>query len=162
MLSICWERARGGDPRAMDEVLQCLSPRLTRMASYYARCSREDADDLLQEARAGLLEALPVLDVRIGNPECYLLQYARWRVLDAIKRRRDTVVPLSEEAAAPFEHAATVFDFAASLNPVQRAILACLLAGCTWRETGALLGCTSANVAYHVRRIREQYARWGL
>ena len=30
--------------------------------------------------------------------------------------------------------------------------------GYTWREVGALLGCTSANVAYHVRRIREAYS----
>ena len=32
--------------------------------------------------------------------------------------------------------------------------------GLTWREAGSVLGCTSANVAYHMRRIRSQYAAW--
>jgi RNA polymerase sigma-70 factor (ECF subfamily) len=49
------------------------------MAVHYARCSGEDADDLRQEAWLGLLEALPNLDVRIGDPEQYLVRYARWR-----------------------------------------------------------------------------------
>ena len=35
-----------------------------------------------------------------------------------------------------------------------------LLAGFTWREAGDALGCTSANIAYHVRQIRRQYEAW--
>jgi RNA polymerase sigma-70 factor (ECF subfamily) len=58
------------------------------MAVHYARCSGEDADDLRQEAWLGLLEALPNLDVRIGDPEQYLVRYARWRLLDAVRRAR--------------------------------------------------------------------------
>ena len=46
------------------------------------------------------------------------------------------------------------------LSVTQRAVLACLLAGLTWREAGDLLGCSSANIAYHVRRIRRQYEAW--
>jgi hypothetical protein len=30
----------------------------------------------------------------------------------------------------------------------------------TWREAGAALGCTSANVAYHMRHIRRRYDEW--
>ena len=29
----------------------------------------------------------------------------------------------------------------------------------TW-EAGSALGCTSANIAYHVRQIRRRYERW--
>ena len=46
------------------------------------------------------------------------------------------------------------------MNDRQRAILDCLLAGLTWREAGSVLGCTSANIAYHVRQIRRQYEEW--
>src|SRR5436190_17802705 len=84
----CFERARGGDIAATEAVVAHLRPRIARMAGYYARTSGEDADDLLQEAWLGLLEALPALDVRIGSPEQYLIQRARWRLLDAIKRAR--------------------------------------------------------------------------
>jgi DNA-directed RNA polymerase specialized sigma24 family protein len=34
------------------------------------------------------------------------------------------------------------------------------MAGRTWREAGDALGCSSANVAYHMRRIRRRYAEW--
>jgi RNA polymerase sigma-70 factor (ECF subfamily) len=43
------------------------------------------------------------------------------------------------------------------LSEMQWRILRGLMEGYTWREVGALVGCTSANVAYHVRRIREAY-----
>ena len=84
----CYERARAGDPAATEAVVESLRPRLERMASYYARCSGEDPDDLLQEAWVGLLEALPLLDLGIGSPDQYLIQRARWRLLDAVKRAR--------------------------------------------------------------------------
>ena len=32
--------------------------------------------------------------------------------------------------------------------------------GWHWREAGRELGCTSANVAYHMRQIRRQYEAW--
>src|SRR5579875_1851773 len=67
------------------------------MAAYYARASGENADDLGQEAWVGLLDALPNLDLSIGTPEQYLLQCARWRLLDAIKRARlRRCLPLDE------------------------------------------------------------------
>jgi DNA-directed RNA polymerase specialized sigma24 family protein len=51
-------------------------------------------------------------------------------------------------------------EFARTLKQGQRAVLGCLLAGLTWREAGAALGCTSANVAYHMRHIRRRYDEW--
>ena len=139
------------------------------MAAYYARRCGEDEDDLLQEAWVGLLEALPALDLDIGDPEEHLVKRARWRLLDAVKRARvRRCDPLDEEGAdCPTVRVAEaaiatalVADFFSRLNPMQRAVVACLLAGLTWREAGRALGCTSANVAYHVRLIRRRYEEW--
>jgi RNA polymerase sigma-70 factor (ECF subfamily) len=139
------------------------------MAAHYARCTGEDPDDLLQEAWVGLLEALPDLDVTIGSPDQYLIQRARWRLLDAVKRARvRRCAPLDEAAAdclaCPAQETAVasafVGAFAGQLKETQRAVLDCLLAGLTWREAGSALGCTSANIAYHVRQIRRQYEVW--
>jgi RNA polymerase sigma-70 factor (ECF subfamily) len=168
-MELCFERARRGDAAAMEVVVEALRPRLAKMAAYYARCSGEDADDLLQEAWVGLLEALPGLDLRIGSPDQYLIQRARWRLLDAIKRARvRRCAPLEESAtdpdAAPALEcavaAAALAEFARHLKTTQRAVLDCLLAGLTWREAGDALGCTSANIAYHVRQIRRRYEEW--
>ncbi|OPZ84105.1 MAG: RNA polymerase sigma factor [bacterium ADurb.Bin429] len=170
MSTLCLEHARAGNSAATEHLIATLRPRLVRMARYYAACSREDADDLLQEAWAGLLEALPGVDTSIGNPEAYLLRYARWRVLDAIRRQhaRRHLLPGDDaldshptrETLDVALTAAALADFLTRLTLTQRAILACLLAGCTWRETGHLLGCTSANVAYHVKRIQAAYHAW--
>lgn len=170
MNQLCVLRARDGDPQAREELITALMPRMVRLARHYARCCREDADDLLQEAWAGMLEALPAVDVRIGNPEQYLLQYARWRLLDAIKRARARDLPALDEMTGDDPACLQAFDavlpalavaeFITRLTATQRAVLACLLAGMTWREAGRLLGCTSANIAYHVRQLRAHYARW--
>ena len=145
------------------------------MAAYYARCCGEDADDLTQEAWAGLLEALPELDLSIGSPEQYLIKRARWRLLDSVKRARIRRCESLDEAAwergstwereAPGEWeydlaGLCVAEFASALRTPQRAVLKCLLAGLTWREAGAALGCTSANVAYYVRQIKQRYEEW--
>jgi len=163
----CYQRARDGDPRATEAVIRALRPRLTRMAAYYARHTGEDPDDLLQEAWVGLLEALAEVDITIGSPGQYLIKHARWRLLNVVKRERvRRCLPLEEDAiichSGP-EHAlssACAFDFQRRLNSMQGAVLGCLLRGMTWREAGAALGCTSANIAYHVRQIRRIYAEW--
>lgn len=163
------ERAINGDPPAIERVVEALRPRIKKMALYYARCCGEDPDDLLQEAWIGLLEALPEVDLRIGTPDQYLIQCARWRLLDAIKRARvrrclpldeteieDPQSPHAETAVAD----ACVSEFSGGLKENQRAVLDCLLSGLTWREAGDFLGCTSANIAHHVRQIRRRYEIW--
>lgn len=141
------------------------------MAAFYASRCGEDTDDLLQEAWLGLLEALPELDLEVGQPEHYLIARARWRVLDTIKRERvRRCVPLDDLfddigcPSAPEEAAslACALDFVSNLKPVQREVLECLTGGLTWREAGERLGCASANIAYHVRRIRERYEEWAV
>ena len=167
-MTCCFACARAGDDRAVTDLVDHLRPRLTKMSAYYARRTGEDPDDLLQEAWQGLLEALPQLDLHIGSPEHYLIQRARWRLLDSVKRARLRRCAALDEAmhlpAAPdrCEESAHVSAFSSRLKPVQRAILGYLLEGFTWREAGDALGCTSANIAYHVRQIRREYEHWAM
>ena len=167
-------RARAGDRLATRRVVDSLRPRIERMALYYARRCGEDPDDLLQEAWIGLLEAVPLVDVRIGVPEQYLVRRARWRLLDAVKRARlrrcasldpELLEERPESAASgpTAEVVAAGVDVSAfmhRLSPTQQQVARCLMAGLTWREAGSALGCTSANVAYHVRQIRKQWESW--
>jgi RNA polymerase sigma factor (sigma-70 family) len=168
-MNACLERARSGDHAATAALVENLRPRLEKMAAYYARRCGEDAEDLLQEAWLGLLEAIPSLDLHIGSPEQYLIKRAKWRLLDAVKRARRRrcasldgesleyeITPSAELGMAN----ARVEEFLTRLKTTQRAVLECLMAGLTWREAGNVLGCTSANVAYHVRQIRRQYEAW--
>ncbi len=167
MLAV-FERAREGDELATRALVEALRPRIHKMAAYYARCTGEDADDLLQEAWVGLLEALPALDVRIGSPDQYLVQRARWRLLDSVRYARlRRCLPLEDAGAeglpAPAADSLSVVvaaEFLGLLKPAQRAVVDLLAAGLTWREAGARLGCTSANIAYHVRQIRRRYEEW--
>ena len=115
----------------------------------------------------GLLESLPCLDLSIGSPEQYLLKRARWRLLDYIKRARirrclslDTIPLFLLESHDSALACACAAEFFSVLRAPQKAVLECLLAGLTWRESAAALGCTSANVAYYVRQIKERYEEW--
>ena len=161
--------ASAGDPTAVAIVTDNLRPRLTKMAAFYARNTGEDTDDLLQEAYVGLLDALAKVDLSIGDSEQYLLKHARWRMLDAAKRwRRRRCEPLDDDRVdlqpvTEWDSEISelwVNDFADQLKPTQQAILKYLLIGMTWREAGDGLGCSSANVAYHVRQIQRSYERW--
>src|SRR3954463_9135209 len=82
------ERVRQGDRAEARGLVERLRPRLERMAAYYARRCGEDADDLLQEAWVGLLEALPGVDLRIRRPGQDLIKRAKWRLRAAVKRAR--------------------------------------------------------------------------
>lgn len=157
--------AQSGDKRAKEELLARLRAKLSGMARYYARCSNEDYDDLLGEAWLAALEALEITDVTIGQPEQYLLKRARWRILDYIKwaKRRRPADPLESEDIAEAEDMAPevvdralVDDVGKQLSATQQAVLSELLQGHTWREIAQALGCSSANIAYHVRQIRRQ------
>jgi RNA polymerase sigma factor (sigma-70 family) len=166
----CIGRAREGTPHATAPLAENPRPRITKMAVYYGRICGEDADDLLQEAWVGLLEALPQIDVTIGSPEQHLIARARWRLLDALKRARvRRCSPLEEETTERIAHekhcespmaSACVSEFTEQLKVTQKQVLDCLLAGHTWRETGQILGCTSANIAYYVRQIRQKYEEY--
>ena len=167
MNTTLFRRACAGEPRAVARVVDALRPRLTRLAAYYARRTGENADDLLQDAWLGVLEALPTLDVTIGSPEQYLLRQARWRLIDSVRRSHARrCVPLEEAALhmlvdePDLAAMAWVGEFARGLKTTPQAVLHCLLRGLTWREAGDALGCTSANIAWHVRQIQRHYESW--
>lgn len=159
-------RAQAGDDAARRELVAALGPRLESLARHYARCCHEDYDDLLGEAWFALFDALPITDVTIGQPEQYLLKRARWRVLDYIKwarRRRCPDPPPQEDPRGCVVDVAPrvvtqelVSQVSEGLSETQQAVFAGLLRGDTWREVAARLGCSSANVAYHVRQIRRR------
>ncbi len=157
------ERAQRGETYAQSLVLEKIQSRVEKMAAYFGRRCGVDEDDLRQEAWVAVLEIMPRLDHSVGVPEQHLLKRARWRILDTIRRQRRRQ-HLAIEDVAP--HAASYLDprsevdmatLLARLTVTQQRILRGLMEGYTWREVGAIVGCTSANVAYHVRRIRQVY-----
>jgi len=155
--------AQTGDKQARQQLVAALRPRLVTMARHYARCCHEDYDDLLGEAWFAVFDALEVIDVTIGEPEQFLLKRARWRMLDYVKwaaRRRcdehdaDQCEDHVLDVAPQVVDQDIVCQVLATLSDTQQAVLRGLLSGHTWREVAGRLGCSSANVAYHVRQIR--------
>jgi RNA polymerase sigma-70 factor (ECF subfamily) len=139
------------------------------MARYYARCCGDDPDDLIQEAWIGILKALSVVDISIGIPEQFLIKHARWSILDAVKRSKRSVaiqgheyiIDTISDSTSDLCHSESVTrEFISRLTGIQHDIVICLLEGLTWRETGDILGCSSANVAYHMKQIRKLYEKW--
>jgi RNA polymerase sigma-70 factor (ECF subfamily) len=163
-------RARGGDAAAQDRLRESLRPRLESLAGYYAARTGMDAADLLQEAWLAVFEALPTVDTNIGTPSQFLLKHARWQILDHIRwsnrRRYEPLDGMDDGAADGGTYSSTsdveanllVAELERRLTKRQKLILRGLLDGRTWRQIGDSLGCTSANVAYHVRGIRQA---WG-
>lgn len=148
--------------RSHDELIEALTSRIEKMAAYFGRQRGVDENDLRQEAWVAALEMLPRLDHGVGSAEQLLLKRVRWRILDTIRfQRRRIHLELDEiQRQATYldsRHDIDISLLNARLTTPQRRILRGLMEGCTWREVGALIGCTSANVAYHVRRIREAY-----
>ena len=164
-------RARGGDAAAQDSLREGLRPRLESLAGYYAARTGMDSADLLQEAWLAVFEALPTVDTNIGTPSQFLLRHARWQILDHIRwSKRRSCEPLesmddsiadcgTRSGTGDVETRMIVADLERRLNERQRRILKGLIAGHTWRQIGDSMGCTSANVAYHVRGIREAYGK---
>jgi DNA-directed RNA polymerase specialized sigma24 family protein len=126
-----------------------------------------DREDLQQEMWLGMLLGLQQVDVNIGDPLYYLFLRGKWRLLEAIRRS-------DRERAESLETGVTVPDrivfedevcskwvtgkLAARLRGPQQAILQGLLQGYLQEELAQRLGCTAANVSYHVRKIREGYS----
>lgn len=160
------DRARLGDERARSELAVALRPRLEAMARRYAWRSGEDPGDLLGEAWCAVFDALAEIDMSVGEPACYLVQRARWRMLDYLKwsrlRRTDPAEeqpPLLDatDVAGSVVGLELLSQLLAALSETQRVVLLRVLRGETWREVGEALGCSAANIAYHMRRIRGQW-----
>jgi len=159
-------RAKHGERAAIAEVVEGLRGRIARLARYYALRSAEEPGDLEQEAWVAILEAIPRVRLDVGDPREYLIKTGRWRMLnylDEQKRRRHDAVPddFDEPVAAQAPgRAATghVLDcLFERLTDRQAVVLRALLAGHTSAEIARLLGCSTANLAWHVGRIRDVY-----
>ncbi|MGE5532309.1 MAG: RNA polymerase sigma factor [Bacteroidota bacterium] len=160
-------KAQMGCPRARTQLATLLRPRLTSMARFYARKTYLDFDDLLQEAWCAVFEALPQTNLTIGQPEEYLMRRARWAVLDYLKWSvRRQMDPLEDwnEGSGPDTPASdtvtqvTVEKLARALTPIQQNIVKLLLDGETCTSAAQSLGCTTANVSYHLGQVRRQMA----
>lgn len=167
-MNLLIEKAKWGDSEAAEALVAQLRQRLERMAAYYAGACCEDAGDLLQEAWLGVLDGVKDVDMTIGSPRQYLLERAKWRILDYVKyNKRRKHNPLEDcllEACGPQVEdsalaSAFAEDFMTRLTPKQRSVVKQLMKGQTWREAGESLGCSSANVAYYVRQIRREFEK---
>ena len=165
-LSHVIERARQGDGAAREQLSELLRDRVLRTAGHYANLTGMDRDDLQQEMWLGMLIGLQQVDVSIGDPLCYLFLRGKWRLLEAIRRsERERTDPLDAHPAVPehpgFEeevcHRWMARQLQSRLRGPQPAILHGLLQGYLQEELAQNLGCTAANVSYHVRKIREGF-----
>ncbi len=154
-------RAGKGDLKAQEELIEHLRPRIEKIVRKYAWVNGMDHDDLRQEAYMAVIEGLDRVDVTIGSSSEYLLKFARWRLLDCLKkvlRRKEEALlkeVQTEDAHAMLTPVIELLD--GKLSEVQRKILLFLVQGYTWREIGKRLGFTAANVSHHLKKIREVY-----
>jgi RNA polymerase sigma factor (sigma-70 family) len=165
-LSRVIERAREGDCAAREEISELLRERVLRTAGHYANLTGMDREDLQQEMWLGMLIGLQQVDVTIGDPLYYLFLRGKWRLLEAIRRSdRERAESLESGAAVPdrvaFEDEICsrwlTLRLESRLRGPQRVILRGLVQGYLQEELAQSLGCTAANVSYHVRKIREGY-----
>lgn len=160
------ERARQGDHTAREQISDLLRDRVVRTAGHYASLTGMDREDLQQEMWLGMMIGLQQVDVTIGDPLCYLFLRGKWRLLEAIRRsERERTESLDVNAAVPdrvaFEEEVcsrwVARELSSRLRGPQQQILRGLLQGYMQEELAQSLGCTAANVSYHVRKIREGF-----
>jgi RNA polymerase sigma factor (sigma-70 family) len=160
------ERARGGDPAAREQISDLLRERVSRTAGYYASLTGMDREDLQQEMWVGALLGLQQVDTSIGDPLCYLFLRGKWRLLEAIRRSERERAESLDSGLCVADRSAFEEDVCqrwmtrrllSRLPEPQRAILSGLIQGHLQQELAQSLGCTAANVSYHVRKIREGY-----
>lgn len=160
------EQARQGDLRARQQIHDLLRDRVARTAGHYASLTGMDREDLQQEMWVGMLIGLQQVDVTIGDPLYYLFLRGKWRLLEAIRRSEreradslDTGISVADRVIFEDEVCSRwmTVQLAARLRGPQQKILQGLLQGHLQEELAQSLGCTAANVSYHVRKIREGY-----
>jgi RNA polymerase sigma factor (sigma-70 family) len=155
-------RAGKGDVRAQEELLAMLLPRINSLVRRYSWISGVESDDLKQEAFVAIIEGLKRVNPEIGSSSEFLLKFARWRLLDSLKkvlRRKLELMPNPEMESDAGE---TILSAEAELlegrlTDQQKSILNYLVQGYTWREIGQIMGFSAANIAYHLKQIRRIY-----
>jgi RNA polymerase sigma factor (sigma-70 family) len=159
-----WNRARAGDLQAVTRILEMLEPKVERIGAHYARRTGLEREELVQEGLIAVLEGLAAMELPTDDPVAYLARLARWRMLDWVRwSRRRAGEPLAQEPAvldpilAHADERIDVAEFVTRLTPRQGQITCGLMDGWNWREVARQMGCSSANLGYHVRQIRVRY-----
>ncbi len=162
------EQARAGCQHSQEEVIGLLSNRLLVTARWYSRQTWLETEDLLQEMRLGVLIGLQQVDLKIGDPLCYLYLRGKWRALAAIRQSNpkwaeeltDSLIDPRPPFEAQVVDQVTVESMLQAHQGPRRTILLGLLAGHSQDELAKQLGCTPANISYHVRQIRRDYQKY--
>jgi RNA polymerase sigma factor (sigma-70 family) len=154
-----------GNHSAKRLLVLLLKPRVRKLARYYAYHSAHEAEDLEQEIWIGVLTALQEVDVNIGDPVAFLMKHGQWRALEAVKRLHrhyEKAMEFTETWHPQHSPESSVMSsnlldiLKAGLTPAQRMVLEGQLSGLSGEEMAESIGCTPANVSYHLRRIREK------
>jgi RNA polymerase sigma factor (sigma-70 family) len=149
-----------GDVGAQEQLFEYLKPRLEKIVNKYAWINGVERDDLRQEAYIAVMEGLERVNPAIGSSSEYLLKFARWRLLDCLKKIRRRKEDITETIDVESMDSIPCIDaemLDERLTPLQRSIISCLVQGYTWREIGDMMGFTAANVAWHLKKIRTIY-----
>lgn len=103
-----FRRAREGETDARDEIVLLYRERLARFIDRHAGAEvrrRSDPDDIFQTTVLTLLDRLPTFPEDLESDElcAYVLQLARWRIADVLKKKDREVgeSQLPESPAAP-------------------------------------------------------------
>lgn len=156
------ERARGGDPAALNRLLQRYLPRLTRWASgRLPRSARgmADTDDLVQDTILRSITRLHGFEPRHeGAFNGYLRTAVLNRIRDELRRQRRQPVPSTLDSAmagddtSPLEHAIGRETFAKYERALDRLeaddrelIIARIELGCSYAEIAEATGRPSAD-----------------
>jgi RNA polymerase sigma factor (sigma-70 family) len=158
------KQARFGDSRSREAVVRHLQPRVESCSRYYSRRCSVDADDLKQEMWLGIFQALERVDVSIGDPVQYLLAHGRFALLTSLRRRRvpnadveaAEQLPAMESVEQYVVEDQTIRGFVRALDDTANRIVSYLMEGHTRSDAARMLGCTPANITYHLRRVSRQ------
>lgn len=157
-------RLAHGDQHALAEVYQAMGPAVLAFARRHV--GDADAEDVVQKVFTDVWRGASRYDP--GQPlAAWVFTIARRRVVDELRRRKTTVVPLesvrelvddSPAAVADFEDAATVRGLLTRLSDEQRQVIELVYFGGlslpeVAQRTGAPLGTVKARSARGLRRL---------
>lgn len=154
-------KAQSGSTKAKEQLVSLLSPRVQSCSRYYGRRCGVDAADLEQEMWLGVFRALERVDVSIGDPIQFLLSQGRFALLTSLRGRPQQGVSVEAAESVPDDgsierlvvEGQSAESFISSLDGTASKIVSYLLDGHSRSDAARFLGCTPANVTYHLRRV---------
>ncbi len=160
----------------LDEAVERFETPLLRYVLHVMRCSREDAEDIVQEAFLRLhRQWVKQGQDSVADLAPWLYRVTHNLVLDAVRKGqrqrkvRDQMVEAAREntadgnAIGDLEHREACQRAMAAVHELpesQRELLLMkIVSGMSLRQIGAVTGMTVGNAGYHVQRALEQVAR---